>query len=617
MLGLIPANFTPLVSLTNNTLMTTSMDLMSQTTGPVVSGVPVLMDTGVVDSSNTSTKSCGPTTPFYHTKTPLIAVLPPFDHDLAVIYRHRRQRSVNLGGWFVHESWMTPSLFRCAKEPKTAELDLASGWGGIRQARSVLEHHWDTFITEKDFAYLQSIGINTVRIPIGYWMLGPEFCAGTAFDSVAGVYINAWSQITNAINMAASHGIGVLIDLHGAPGSQNGKASSGTSDGTSFMDTAATKNVLTFLSERLTQVSNVIGIGLLNEPTPSASMDEFYDDLLAALRELCPLAAEFPYYIQDGYALTSTAQYMESRVDWLILDHHSYFTYDGGSSSANTVSNTSPSQVPATPLTMIQDASEMLHNNMIIGEFSCLISKAKLIQYSNPLAPEKKMCYQQLEAYASMTNGYHFWSYTGESCDKGNWCFKSEVGNILPPDFMVYNGQRINQETTTAELRSSISQLVAPSTRKGVTSSLPPLSLSRRTISRKRRQISELSSSPALPEDPKYINITESSGSLLQDSYSDGFAVAKLFAQENFSELGFVDHYISERIKLIRSGSILPQMGKFLARDQDAADYSVWFLRGLRDGEKLITMAIQEIPTKGMEKRRMTRNLRRILNAPS
>lgn len=63
--------------------------------------------------------------------------------------------------------------------------------------------------------------------------------------------------------------------IDGAPGSQNGKASSGISDGTSLMDNAATKNVLIFLAERLVQISNVIGIGLLNEPVPSAALDEF------------------------------------------------------------------------------------------------------------------------------------------------------------------------------------------------------------------------------------------------------------------------------------------------------------------------------------------------------
>jgi aryl-phospho-beta-D-glucosidase BglC (GH1 family) len=62
---------------------------------------------------------------------------------------------------------MNPSLFTCASGNKQAEFDVASGWGSVDNARQVLERHWDEWITEKDFAYLASIGINTIRLPIG------------------------------------------------------------------------------------------------------------------------------------------------------------------------------------------------------------------------------------------------------------------------------------------------------------------------------------------------------------------------------------------------------------------------------------------------------------------
>ena len=91
----------------------------------------------------------------------------PYDASKALIYRYRQQQSVNLGSWFVQEQWMVPSLFKCAAGNKQAEYDIASGWGGVDSARQVLERHWDEWITESDFAYLASIGINTVRLPIG------------------------------------------------------------------------------------------------------------------------------------------------------------------------------------------------------------------------------------------------------------------------------------------------------------------------------------------------------------------------------------------------------------------------------------------------------------------
>lgn len=181
---------------------------------------------------------------------------------------------------FVHEQWMTPSLFTCASGPQSAELDIATGWGNTTGARAVLEYHWDTFIKQSDFENLASIGINTVRLPIGYWSLGPNYCKGTPFEPVADVYTNSWSRIMRAINWAGETGIGVLVDLHGAVGSQNGQAHSGISDGqTTFFGNSTnmdlTINALTYLTQQLASVTNVVGIEILNEPNDDPSLPDF------------------------------------------------------------------------------------------------------------------------------------------------------------------------------------------------------------------------------------------------------------------------------------------------------------------------------------------------------
>jgi glucan 1,3-beta-glucosidase len=191
----------------------------------------------------------------------------PFDQPTANIMRYRKQRSVNLGSWFVHESWMTPSVFSCASGHKVSELDIASGWNSTARARGILENHWSTFISKSDFSYLSSIGINTVRLPIGYWTLGPDFCQGTPFSPYADVYRNSWSFVVHAINMAAEFGIGVLVDLHGAPGSQNGQPHSGISDRhvglfEALANVEKTVAVLKFLTQSLCNVTNVVGLFL-------------------------------------------------------------------------------------------------------------------------------------------------------------------------------------------------------------------------------------------------------------------------------------------------------------------------------------------------------------------
>jgi len=166
---------------------------------------------------------------------------------------------------------MTPSIFACAAGEGFAEIDIAMGWGSVENARAALEKHWDTFVTESDFRWLASIGINTVRLPIGYWNLGPDFCKGTAFESVSEVYRESWSRVLRAVNLAGVYGLGVLIDLHGAVGSQNGQDHSGVSDGQASLwadeeNKQKTIDVLVFLTKQFVRVNNVVGIELLNEP---------------------------------------------------------------------------------------------------------------------------------------------------------------------------------------------------------------------------------------------------------------------------------------------------------------------------------------------------------------
>lgn len=166
---------------------------------------------------------------------------------------------------------MTPGPYECAAGSKGAEIDIAHGWGGISGARAVLEKHWDTFIKEDDLKYLAGIGINTVRLPIGFFHLGPDFTKGTPFESVGDVYKDSWPRIVRLINQAAKYKIGVLVDLHGAAGSQNGNDHSGVSDhkanlfsNKGYQDN--TVEVLKFLTKQLVKVNNIVGVQILNEP---------------------------------------------------------------------------------------------------------------------------------------------------------------------------------------------------------------------------------------------------------------------------------------------------------------------------------------------------------------
>ncbi|KAI8974823.1 glycoside hydrolase superfamily [Trametes punicea] len=125
-------------------------------------------------------------------------------------YLYRKQRGVNLGSWFVFERWISDSPFRNAAAPAQSDLDVAKG----EHAKEILEHHWDTWITEADWAWLAERGINTVRIPIGYYHIcgaDPSVLEGTDFANLDRVFAGAWVKVTNALATAHRYGIGVLF----------------------------------------------------------------------------------------------------------------------------------------------------------------------------------------------------------------------------------------------------------------------------------------------------------------------------------------------------------------------------------------------------------------------
>lgn len=117
---------------------------------------------------------------------------------------------VNLGGWFIPEKWMSSSLFAGTDAQDLYQL-LATPKGERRYLQ-----HMDNWITEDDFRWMKAHGIVRVRLPIGYWALGGD----DRYPDVS-KYLD-WS-----FAMAEKYQISILLDLHAARGSQNGRNHSG------------------------------------------------------------------------------------------------------------------------------------------------------------------------------------------------------------------------------------------------------------------------------------------------------------------------------------------------------------------------------------------------------
>lgn len=134
-------------------------------------------------------------------------------------YGSQKIRGVNLGGWLVLEPWITPMLFDNTGDPRVIDEYTYGQYVPANIAIPALQNHWNSWITEADFIAIAAAGLNHVRLPIGYW----------AFDVSGGepYHQGQLPYLQKAVTWAGNHGLKVIVDLHGAPGSQNGFDNSG------------------------------------------------------------------------------------------------------------------------------------------------------------------------------------------------------------------------------------------------------------------------------------------------------------------------------------------------------------------------------------------------------
>ena len=83
-----------------------------------------------------------------------------------------------------------------------------------------------------------------------------------------------------------------------------------------------TIDALIFLTKTFVNVPNVVGIQILNEPNNVPELLSFYNRALDSLRSVTPDTERFPFYVHDGFDMRRGTDYVESRSDWVVLDHH-------------------------------------------------------------------------------------------------------------------------------------------------------------------------------------------------------------------------------------------------------------------------------------------------------
>ncbi|CAI5737617.1 unnamed protein product [Peronospora destructor] len=298
------------------------------------------------------------------------------------------------------------------------------------------EHHHSTFITETDIADIAAVGMNTVRVPIGYWIVGHDN------DDPSGK--GEWKVFTKGTlkyldllmtDWAKKYNVAVLLDIHAAKGSQNGEDHSSPSVyGVDFWS-SYTENVnntismVSFLAERYKDEDAFLGFGLLNEPkgnTTHKILYDYYKRAYSAIRATgseCVLTVAPLLYEQSPDVLTDfmlAPKHTNMMVEW-----HPYFVWGYDNVTDQELVNTSIKVNYQNHVT--QWNSVPGHNRLFIGEW-CFTTNGKFVN-------DSELFYEFAQAQMVVVNqaegGWTYWSWHIEGDETGNnmWSLRAVLRN--------------------------------------------------------------------------------------------------------------------------------------------------------------------------------------------
>ncbi|KAJ0410018.1 hypothetical protein ATCC90586_000877 [Pythium insidiosum] len=335
-----------------------------------------------------------------------------------------QSRGVNLGGWLVAEYWMSKSseIWK-----GVAEHDANSGEQTAFKktprdvATARFQRHRDTFITEESIAAIAKAGLNTVRVPVGYWIVG--------FDKHDTSQRRQWQNyapggleyLDRLIRVwAKRHNVAVIISMHAAKGSQNGADHSSPEEKDKSHwahyseNVASTLDSVVFLAKRYKGDDAFLGIGLLNEPggtTPNNQLYKYYEDAYQAIRvdggndcilTIAPLlweqSADFMTHLLPGAT--------NVWVEW-----HRYFVWGYEQASEDELLNSAIPKYRSD----VDAWRQRSDKKMFIGEFS--FATAGKFQNLDRL---REFARRQMEVLLGTVNGgWTFWSWRIDGDENG------------------------------------------------------------------------------------------------------------------------------------------------------------------------------------------------------
>jgi len=217
----------------------------------------------------------------------LISILHPFSLSGVQAGFPPKIYGVNLGSWLVLESWMLPAewLAMGGQQCNDCSTCIASEFAFAEAFPNTVDQkfnaHWNTWFNQADVDQFVEFGLNTVRIPLGYWIVEALVDRETEFFPRGGL-----SQLRRGLQQLAKANIVAILDHHALPGVQDplqqftGRCTTDVQFYTrdNYHRALVWSAVMTALSHLDPAFSTVVAIEAVNEPIMDSTMTPGYGD---------------------------------------------------------------------------------------------------------------------------------------------------------------------------------------------------------------------------------------------------------------------------------------------------------------------------------------------------
>lgn len=174
-------------------------------------------------------------------------------------------RGVNLGGWLLIETWMTPADTSGLPDNFSIIQTLDNRFG-VATEQSLIKTYQQSWITTADLDNIRAEGMNVIRVPV-WW---------ANFETLNGQWrSDAFAMLDWVVSQAAARGIYTIIDMHGVVGAQSTSQDTGQQNLNAYWassaDQTATNQIMMNIAAHYNGNSNVAAYDVLNEPMSAPS----------------------------------------------------------------------------------------------------------------------------------------------------------------------------------------------------------------------------------------------------------------------------------------------------------------------------------------------------------